>query len=111
MTVKVGVHMAIIFCKGLRDKGKATTNYCSAIRGANSMKKVSEEEQRAGLAISTSNTVSVSLHGTSTDLMQVFGTISIPHATAMGQTRTNNDHGHSHKNLATDQKSKKKIDS
>ena len=44
-------------------------------------------------------------------MMQVFGTISIPHAAAMGQSRTNNNHGRSHKNLVTGRNYKKKIDS
>ena len=55
--------------------------------------------------------MSESLHGYSTDLLQVFRTISIPHAAAMGQSRTINNHGRSHKNLVTGLKSKKKIDS
>ena len=75
------------------------------------MKKVSVEEQRAGLAISASNSVYESLHRASTNLLQVFGTIRIPHAAAMGQSRTNNNHGHSHKNLVTGRKTKKTIDS
>ena len=58
-----------------------------------------------------SNSVRESLHGASTNLMQVFGAISVPHAVAMGQSRTNNDHGHAHKNLVTGRKSKKTIDS
>ena len=75
------------------------------------MKKVLAEERRAVLAISASNSVSESLHGASTDFLQVLGTISIPHALAMGQSRTNNNHGNSHKNFITGRKSKKKIDS
>ena len=75
------------------------------------MKKLSAEEQRSGLAISASNSVSESLHGALTDLLQFFGTISIPHAAAMGQSRTNNDHGRARKNLVTGRKSKKTVDS
>ena len=111
MTVEVGVHAAIMFCKELRDERKATTKYCNIIRGARSMEKVSAEEQRTGLAISASKSASESLHRASTDLLQVFGTISIPHAMEMGQSRTNNDHGRAHKNLVTGQKYKKMIDS
>ena len=44
MTVELGIHAAIIFREELQDKSNATTKYCSAIRGANRMKKVSEEE-------------------------------------------------------------------
>ena len=47
----------------------------------------------------------------STDLLQVFGTIIIPHATAMCQSRTKNDNGRVHKTLVTGQNSKKTIDS
>ena len=75
------------------------------------MKKVLAEEWRAGLEISASNRVSESLHGASTDLLQVFGTISIPHAAVMGQSCTNNDHGRSKNNIVTSRKSKKTIDS
>ena len=69
------------------------------------------EERHAGLAISASNIVSESLHGASTNFLQVFGTISIPHAVAMVQSRTNNDHSRAHNNFVTGQKSKKNIDS
>ena len=67
------------------------------------------EEHRAGLAISASNIVSESLHRASTDLLQVFETISIPNAAAVGQSWTNNDHGCAHNNLVTDRNSKKTI--
>ena len=63
MTVAVGIHAAIIFRKEFWDESKFTAKYCSTIRGAKSMKKVSSEQQRAGLVISTSNSVSESLHG------------------------------------------------
>ena len=75
------------------------------------MKKVSTEERRAGLKISTSNSVSESLHGASTDLLQVFGTIRIQHAAAMGQSWTNNNHVCAHKNLVTGKNNKKTIES
>ena len=55
--------------------------------------------------------MSESRYGASTDLLKVFGTISIPHAAAMGQSRTNNDHGRAHNNLVTGRKYKKTIDS
>ena len=109
MMVKVGVHVAIIFREELQDDSKATAKYCSAIRGAKRMKKLSAEEERAGLAISTSNSVSESLHGASTYLLQVFGTISVPHTAAMGQSHTNNNHSRAHNNLVTGQTSKKTI--
>ena len=111
MTVEVGAHAAIIFREELQDKSKATTKYCSKIRASNRMKKVSSEGQCAGLAIHASNRVSESLHGASTDFLQVFGTISIPHAASIDQSRTNNNHGRSHKNLVKGQKYKKTIDS
>ena len=111
MTVEVGVHTAIIFCEELRDESKDTTKYCIAIRGAKSMKKVLAEERRADLVITTSNRVSESLQVVSTNFLQVFGIISIPHAAEMGQSWTKNDHGRAHKNLVTGRKSKKKIDS
>ena len=44
-------------------------------------------------------------------MLQVFGAISIPHAAEMGQSQTNNDHGHAQNNLVTGQKSNKTIDS
>ena len=75
------------------------------------MKKVSAEERRAGLTISKSNNVSEILHGASTNLLQVFRTISIQHAAAMGQSRTNNNQSLAHKILVTGRKSKKTIDS
>ena len=78
--------------------------YCSAIIGAKSMKKVSVEERCAVLVISASNSVSESLHGASTDLLQVFVTISIPYAAAMGKSRTNKYHVSAHNNLVTGQK-------
>ena len=111
MTVKVGVHAAIIFREELQDKSKATAKYCSEIRGPKRMKKISSEEQRAGLAIHASNSVSKSLHGASTDFLQVFGTISIPHAASVDQSHTNNYHGRSHNNLVKGRKYKKTIDS
>ena len=55
--------------------------------------------------------MSESLHGDSTNFLQFFGTISIPHAVEMGQSRTNNYHGRAQKNLVTGQKSKNMIDS
>ena len=73
------------------------------------MKKVSTEEQYAGLTISASNIVSDSIHRDSTNLLQVTGTISIPLAAEMGQSWTNKDHSRAHKNLVTGQKSKKII--
>ena len=75
------------------------------------MKKVSAEERHVGFAISASNSVSEILHGASTNLLQVFRTISIPHVAEMGQPRTNNDHGCAHKHFVTGQKPKKNIDS
>ena len=111
MTVRVGVHAAIIFRKELQYKRKATAKYCSKIRGPKIMKKVSLEEQRAGLVIHASNSVSESLHGASTAFLQVFGTISIPHAASIDQSHTNNDHGRAHKNLVKGRKYKKTIDS
>ena len=111
MKVEVGVHAAIIFRQDLREDSKVTAKYCSAIRGSKSMKKVSAEEQRAGLAISASNSVSERLHGASTDFLQVFGTISIPHTAATGHSRTNNCHGRVHNNLVTGLNFKNTIDS
>ena len=58
MKVKVGVHADIIFREELRDERKATAKYCRSIRGAKSMKKILEEERRAVIAISASNSVS-----------------------------------------------------
>ena len=101
MTVEVGLQAAIVFREEFQEKSKAILKYCSAIRGAKIMQKVSMEEKHAGLAISASDIVSERLHGTSTDLLQVFGTINIPHAATMGQSRTNNNHDRSHKNLVT----------
>ena len=75
------------------------------------MNKVLAEEQHVGLAIYASNSVSERLHGASTDLLQIFGTTSIPHTAAMGQSRNNNKTGRVHKNLVTGQNPKKKIDS
>ena len=69
------------------------------------------EERRAGLAISASNSVYEIFHRASTDLLQVFETISIPNAAAVGQSWTNNDHGRAHKKFVTGRKSKKTIDS
>ena len=62
MTVEVGVHAAIIFREKFQDEIKATVEYCSAIIGYKIMEKVLEEERREGLAFSTSNSVSESLH-------------------------------------------------
>ena len=76
-----------------------------------SAKKVLAEEQRASPAIYASNNVSEILHRASTDLLQIFGTISIPHAAVMGQSQTNNDHSRVQNNLVTGQNSKKIIDS
>ena len=44
-------------------------------------------------------------------MLKVFGTISIPHATAIGQSQTNNNQSCAHNNLVTGQNSKKTIDS
>ena len=65
------------------------------------MNKVLSEEWRSGLAISASNRVSEILYRASTDLLQVYGTINIPHTVAMGRSRTKNDHGCAYKNLVT----------
>ena len=51
------------------------------------------------------------LHGASTNLLQVIGTISIPHAAAMGQSRKNNNHGRAYNNLVTGRNYKNTIDS
>ena len=40
MTDEVGIHTDIIFREELRDKSKATTNYCITIIEAKIMKKV-----------------------------------------------------------------------
>ena len=101
MTVEVGIHADIIFFEKLWDESKATVKYCSAIRVAKIMKKVSTKERRDGLTLFASNSVSEILHGALTDFLQVSETISIPHAAAMGQSSTNNDHVHDHKKLVT----------
>ena len=75
------------------------------------MKKVPSEDLRAGLAISASNIFSESLHRASTDFLQVFGTISIPHVAAMVQSRNDNDHGRAPNNFVTGRMSKKTIES
>ena len=111
MTSEIGVHAAFVFREEFRDDSKATAKYLSAIRGAKSMKKVSAKERRAGLSMAASNSVSESLHGASTDLLQVFGTISIPNAAAIGQSRTNNDHGRAHKKMVTGRQPKTAIES
>ena len=70
-----------------------------------------EEERRAGIAISASNIVSESIHASSINLLQFFGTIRTTHAVAMGQSHTNSNDSRAHNNLVTIRKSKKTIES
>ena len=62
ITVEVGVHAAIIFLEELWYNSKAAAKYYSAIGLTKIMNKLSSEKQRSGLAISSRNSVSESLH-------------------------------------------------
>ena len=106
ITRDIGVHVGVVMHKKFRDTRKATANNLSTIKGAKSIKKISRAERNASLNVSASNSVSESLHGASTGVLIVFGTISIPNAAGLGQSRTNTDHGRSHKNLVSGCKQK-----
>ena len=106
MTADMGVHFGVVIRHEFRDTGKATAKYVSVIKGAKSLNKLSRAERNASLSLSKSNSVSESLHIASTDVLITFRTISIPNATGLGQSRTNNEHGRGHTNFVLDQKPK-----
>ena len=84
---------ATIFRKEFRDETKATAKYLSSIRGSRSLKKISEEERKAGQGIDASNSIAESLHAAATGNLKTFGTIDLQHSAGMGQTNHNNDLG------------------
>ena len=98
---------ASVFRIEFRDKRKATAAYLSDIKGARSMDKISDAEKLAGRGVAASNSISESVHATSTWLLQLFGTIDIQHCAAGGQTRSNNDFGRDHDNFVQGRKRKK----
>ena len=106
MTGDTGVHFAVVMRHEFRNTSKATAKYLGDIKGAKSIKKVSRAERNTGLNVFASNIVSESLHGASTNVLVAFGTIIIPNVAGIGQLRTNNDHGRSHKNIVSGRKAK-----
>ena len=94
-----------------RDKRKATAKYLKAIKGSKSMARgmVSREERIAGRGIDATNSISESLHASSTHSLKMGTTIRFDHCAAEGQTRANNDFGCQHLSLVNGQSSKKDI--
>ena len=89
-----------------RDERKATANYLSDIKGSNSMKKVSKAEIFASRGIDTSNSISNSLHASSTMGLKFVGDIRLDHCASKGQTCSKNDFGRRHALLVTGRKCK-----
>ena len=91
---------------------KATGKYCKAIQGAKSLADggVSEQERIAGRGIDATNSISESLHASSTHGLKVGGTIRLDHCAAEGQTRANNDFGRQHLSLVSGRASKVNAD-
>ena len=104
VSVSMSVQVAITMMRECRDETKATADYLSAINGKRSMIKVTEEEKLAGRGKDASNSVSESLHSSSTIGFKY--TTRPDHACAEGQTRSNNDFGRQHNSLVTGRMSK-----
>ena len=73
---------------------------------------VSEQERIAGRGIDATNSISESLHASSTHGhgLKIGGTIRLDHCTAEGQTRANNDFGRQHVSLVSGWASKVNAD-
>lgn len=102
----LAVEAAAVFRIEFRDARKATAKYLSDINGAKSMKNVTAAERLAGRGIDASNSISESLHASSTYNLQLGSTIRLDHCAAEGQTRSNNDLGRDHLSLVTGRKPK-----
>ena len=89
-----------------RDERKATEKYVSDIKGEKSMKKLSNAKRVAPRGIDASNSISESLHASSTVGLKVGGNIRLDHCAAEGQTRPKNDFGSRHALLVTGCKGK-----
>ena len=92
---------------------KATAKYLKAAKGSKSMApgKVSQVERIASRGIDASNSISESLHASSTHGLKLGSTIRLDHCAAEGQTRANNDFGRGHVALVSGRKSHHEHDS
>ena len=86
---------ALEFRKEFRDEQKAAEKYLKAANGSKSMArgKVKRAEWLAGHGIDTSNSISESLHASSTRGLKLGSTIRLDHCAAEGQMRANDDFG------------------
>ena len=106
ITWHIRVQVVVVMHHEFHGTSKAADKYLGASKCAKSIKQVLRAERNAGFNVSASNSVSASLHGTSTDVLVAFGTISIPNAMELGQSGTNNDHCRSHKKFVSGRKAK-----
>ena len=97
LSVESGLEFQIQF----RCKKKATAKYLIAINGEKSMARVTLAERVAGRGIDATNSISESLHASSTHGLKVGSTIRLDHCAAEGQTRANNDFGRQHLSLVS----------
>ena len=65
------------------------------------MARVTMVERVAGRGIDATNSISESLHASSTHGLKVGSTIRLDHCAAEGQTRANNDFGRQHSSLGS----------
>ena len=97
LSVESGLEFQVQF----RCKKKATAKYLIAINGEKSMARVTLAERVAGRGIDATNSISESLHASSTHGLKVGSTIRLDHCAAEGQTRANNDFGRQHLSLVS----------
>ena len=83
-----------MFLYEFQDESKATANYLPSINGKYSLGVISEDQRQAGLGKEAANSISESNFASATQSLKTYGTIQLDSAAAEGQTRTNNDFGH-----------------
>ncbi len=71
-------------------------DYLWGISGIRSWAMVSDEDKLASQGKDATTSISESVHASSTVGLGILGTICLNHATAEGQTRSNNDFGCGH---------------
>ena len=93
LSAQIASEAASIFQAEFRDTSKATSAYLSAIQGRKSMGKVSDKERLISVGLDATNSISESLHASTTHGLKMYGTIRMDHSAAEGQSRSNNDFG------------------
>ena len=94
------------FVVEFRDESKATAAYLNSIGGLKSRDKISIIERQANMGKDASNSISESLHASSTVGLRTCGTARLDHMAAEGQSRANNDFGRGHQALVTGRRAK-----